>query len=878
MAENDNPMHSAAAADPAVIPESSVTAENNEKAGNAGNVEKNGKTGKTGKTGDSAMIRVATFIVDKRNLIFLLAVIMLIFSLISSSWVNVEQELTAFLPADSETRRGLDVMEEQFITYGTAQVMVDSITFSEAEELHEALSALSGIQSIDFDETEDHYHNASALFSITFDWDEDDSRCLDALESVKSALASYDVYVSTDLGNQTAEIIDAEIQKIMVLVAIIVVAVLLFTSQTFAEVPVLLITFVMAMLLNKGSNFVFGTISFVSDSVTSILQLALSLDYAVIFSNRFREEHQALPIREAVIVALSKAIPEISASSLTTIGGLFAMLFMQFEIGPDMGICLIKAIVYALLSTFLLMPGLLVLFGRWMDKTVHRSLIPRIPFVGKFAWATRHVVPILFLLIMLIGFRLSQDCPYVYGYDTLVTPVLNETQIADQMIEENFGSDNLVALVIPAGDTAKEAALISQLESRSEVESCTGLANIEAMDGYTLTDRLTPRQFSELADLDYEVAELLYTAYAVDHEDYGKIVGGLTTYSIPLMDIFEFAYQEIQDGYVTLEDEQLDDLTTAYDSIQMGRAQLEGTDYDRILVYLTLPEGGDETYAFLDTMREKAQEYYPDDNVYVVGNSTNEYDFKKSFQRDNIVVTVLSILIVLAVLLFTFRSVGMPILLIAVIEGAIWLNFSIPTLTGSGVFFMGYLVVSSIQMGANIDYAIVISSRFTELKDQMPKKDAIIETMNFAFPTILTSGSILAAAGILIGQMTSEPTICGIGQALGRGTIISIILVMFVLPQILLLGERIIDRSSFSVPSRAVRTSASGRVVLNGLVRGEIHGTIVGTVNAIVEGDVNVNVLTGSAEQEQEAPGSDTDGLPDPTPRSNEEEAQHHEA
>ena len=212
----------------------------------------------------------------------------------------------------------------------------------------------------------------------------------------------------------------------------------------------------------------------------------------------------------------------------------------------------------------------------------------------------------------------------------------------------------------------------------------------------------------------------------------------------------------------------------------------------------------------------------------------------------------LDTLIVLVVLLFTFRSAGMPVLLILVIQGSIWINFSIPAFTGTPLFFLSYLVVSSIQMGANIDYAIVIASRYMELKDQMDHRQAIIETMNFAFPTIVTSGSILTVAGLLIGQMTSEAAIVGIGQSLGRGTILSIVLVMFVLPQILLIGGAVVEKTSFSVPSAVKKHRASGRVRVDGLVRGEISGTISGTVHAIVDGDVDLNLISGYAQEEAE--------------------------
>ncbi len=795
------------------------------------------------------MMKLATFIVDKRNLVFLVIGIMLAFSVVSRSWVKVENDLTAYLPAASETRQGLDVMAEQFTTFGSAKLMIANVTYDRALEIADEIAAADGVQGVAFDNTTDHYNNVSALYDITFNYPEEDERCLNALNAILERYAAYDTYLSTSLGNQLAEIIQSEVNVIMVIVAIIVVSVLVLTSQTYAEIPVLLLTFVSAMILNLGSNFLLGKISFVSNSVTSILQLALSLDYAVILCNRFKEERQNLPIREAAIVALSKGIPEIGASSLTTIGGLVAMLFMQFRLGPDMGICLIKAILFALFAVFVFMPGLLVLFGPWMDKTKHKDFVPKIPFVGKFAYATRHVVPALFLALVIGAYFVSQRCPYVYGYDTIVTPKLNEQQVAANMIKENFTSSNLVALVVPSGDYEKERAILNELDGMEQVNATMGLSNIEALDGYTLTDKLTPRQFAELADIDYELSQLVYTAYATENGEYGKLVSGVSSYGVPLIDIFLFAVDYVDQGYVTLSDEQTEMLHDAAEQMRNGKLQLQGEDYSRMLIYLDLPESGDETYAFTDLIADIAQEQYPDGRVYVVGNSTNAYEFKKSFARDNVVVSVMSILIVLVVLLFTFKSVGMPILLILVIEGSIFINFSIPVFTHVDLFFIAYLIVSSIQMGANIDYAIVIASRYTELQHKLEPKEAIIETMNFAFPTILTSGSILASAGFILGQISSEGTIVGIGQSLGRGTIISIILVMFALPQILLLGGRVIEKTSFSVPNALRHHESHGRIVVDGMVRGEIRGTVTGILHATVEGEAKLELLSGGAEE-----------------------------
>ena len=804
----------------------------------------------TEQSGESFMLKLARFIVDKRNLVFLVVIIGLIFSVFSRSWVQVENDLTAYLPADSETRQALDVMDEQFTTFGTASVMVANLPLAGAFDLQEKLEDVEGVQGVAFDETDEHYNNVSALFSVTFDYDEDDERCLDALERVKNSLAGYDLYVSTDLGNTQEETIDHEISVIMVYVAIVIVTVLLFTSETYGEVPVLILTFVVALVLNQGTNFMMGKISFISNSVTSILQLALSIDYAIIFCNRFKEEHRSLPLREAVIVALSKSIPEIGASSLTTIGGLVAMLFMQFKLGPDMALCLIKSILFALLAAFIVMPGLLMLFGPLIDRTQHRSFVPKISFVGKLDFATRYIIPLVFVALAVIGFRLSSNCPYAYGYGLITAPKQNETQFAQQMIEDNFTSKNMLALIVPTGDYDKESAILSELSQYDEVDSTMGLTNIEALDGYMLADKLTPRQFAELAGLDYEAAQVVYAAYAAQHSEYGKLAGNLATYKVPLIDMFLFVCDQVDAGIVTLSDEQTKLLQEAEVQMSSAKAQLEGPDYDRMLVYLTLPESGDETYAFTDKILEIAKKYYPDDTVYLAGESTNEYEFEKSFAVDNKVVSIVSVLVVMLVLLFTFNSAGMPVLLILVIQGCIWLNFSFPTITGKYIFFLGYLIVSSIQMGANIDYAIVIASRYQELKSKMHHRDAIVETLNFAFPTIITSGSILSICGFLIGSMTSEPVIAGIGESLGRGTVISIIMVMFALPQILLIGSKVIDRTSFAVPNVIHRHAADGRIRLDGVVRGEIHGTVSGVVRAIVDGDVNVTVISGSMVEE----------------------------
>ncbi len=825
-----------------------------------------GKQKTNEKKENNFMLKVATFIVDRRNLFFLLFGIAIIFSLIASRWVKVENDLKKYLPDTAETSVGLKLMDEQFITYGSADVMVTNITLEEAKKINEILESRDDIYMVSFDESSEHYNNFSALYNITFSYPETDERAITALEDVQNELEGYDIYVSTTLGDQRAELVNHEMDIVSILVAVVVLTVLILTSQTYAEVPVLLITFGASALLSAGTNFLFGTISYISDSVTIVLQLALSVDYAIILCNRYKEEHQNLPVREADIIALSKAIPEIFASSLTTIGGLVAMMFMKFKIGPDLAMCLIKAIFLSLLSVFTLMPGLLILFGPWMDKTKHKSFIPNIPFVGKFDYHTRFFIAPLFVVIIVAAFLIQRHCPIVYGESLIETSIQNEVQIAEERIAESFGKSNVLALIVPAGNYETERKLLNELEKHPEVDYTQGLCNTEAMDGYMLTDMLTAREFSELMDVDYEVAELLYMAYAVNDENYAKIVNGFSGYKISLIDSVMFLYDEVEEGYVTLDSETEETLRDAYNKMKMAKEQLQGEDYSRMLVYLTLPEEGDETFSFLDQMHIIAGKYYDKDNVYVIGNATSDYDLKKSYETDSKVTSVISILAVLAVLLFTFLSAGMPVLLILVIQGAIWLNFAFPALEHKNLFFLSYMIVSSIQMGANIDYAIVISGRYTEERKYRLKKEAIIETLNFAFPTIITSGSMMILSGFFIGKMTSNGAISGIGESLARGTIISILLVMFVLPQILMVGEKIIEKTSFKFSSPIKLTRRFGTVRVDGLVRGHVNGTVVGTMHAIVKGEVNAVVtmgeMTGPVEEgDEESLTQDNPGL-----------------
>ena len=312
-----------------------------------------------------------------------------------------------------------------------------------------------------------------------------------------------------------------------------------------------------------------------------------------------------------------------------------------------------------------------------------------------------------------------------------------------------------------------------------------------------------------------------------------------------------FLYDQKKAGYITLDEDMAAQMDDMYSQLTDAKAQLAGPNYSRLLVYLDLPEESEETFNYLDTLHRIGERYY--DHVYLVGDSTSDHDLASSFEGDNVLISILSALFVIIVLIFTFRSAGLPVLLILVIQGSIWINFSFPYLMHKNLFFMSYLIVSSIQMGANIDYAIVISSRYMELKQRMSCREAIVEALNLAFPTIVTSGTILASAGTLICFLTSEAAITAIGECLGRGTVISMLLVLGVLPQILLLGDTIIEKTAFALKvPLPPRTERQGSMVVKGRVRGYVNGMVDAEMNGVIHGTLSAVVDVGALQENTE--------------------------
>lgn len=752
----------------------------------------------------SPLHRASEWIVDHYRLFFIVFAVLLVFSAVASGWVKVENDVAAYLPADSEVRQGLDIMEQEFQTYGSAKILLRDTDADTAAAMAEQIRAVDGVDSCTYTMND----AGSALLSVSLSDLEGSDACAQTVQALRDLLDGSGAYIYSTEGYSISDQINGEVRGLLVIVAIILVTVLTFTSSTYAEVPILLITFLAAALINKGTNFVFGTISFVSNAVAILLQLAMSVDYAIIFCNRYKQAHETLPVREAVIESLAKSITVISSSSLTTIAGLVAMTFMKFGLGRDLGIVLIKAILISLMTVFLLTPGLLLKLGPAMDKTKHRNFVPKISGVGRLAWRTRRVVPLVFAAVLVVACIGANHVSYVYSEAPLKTHNADANRTASQAITADFGDETVLAVVVPAGDYTQEAALLDALSAMPEVKSAVGIAGTEAAGGYRLADAVDYRTFAQLSGVDSTSAQALFALYAAENGATQTAAQDLSGYQVPLLKLFEFLNDKIADGTVTLSDAQAAQVTALSDQLARASAQLEGTSYHRLVLTLAAASDGDETFALLDRIHAVVHQYYPTDS-YLVGDAMSAYGAEQTFTQDNVMVSAMSILMVMLVLLFAFRSLGMPILLTLVIQGSIWINFGITVLTGEYVLFMVYLVASAIQMGCNVDYAIVVASHYTEARADQGPREAMITALNLAFPTIITSGTMLISAGLLIGARVSSGAVAGMGRFVGVGSLITVFLVLFVLPQLLLLGDTFVRRTALPAQRRLPLTSAS---------------------------------------------------------------------
>ena len=737
-------------------------------------------------------------IVDKRVFIMIAFLAACIYCALSISRVHVNNDITSFLPPDTDTRRGLTIMENEFTTYASANVMIANTTYERASAAAEKIEALEHVTGVTFDNSPAHFVDSAALLTISFDGTSDDENVIAAMNEIRSLTAGFDTYTSSDIGADLLGEIAQQMVGVVALAAVVIMAVLLFTSRSYFEVVIFLIVFSVAALLNMGTNFWLGEISSITNSIAVILQLALAIDYAIIFSHRYQDEIDRFPTeREALIEALSKSIVEISSSSLTTISGLVALMLMQFRLGYDLGLVLSKGILCSLITVFLLMPGLIASFFRPLRRTTHKSHVPDITGWGRFLMKTRFGFVAVFVIILPLAIWCSSRTEYAFNDAGIDELKYSESRAAARKITGTFANDTTIAVLVPSGNYEAEKQFLRDAAELDNVKTVTGLANIEIEDGKVLTDSYTPRMFSMLLNIDFEEAGMLYAAYGVENGQYQPIFGNTETYSVPLIDMFLFLFEKIDQGIVTLDADSQETLDSLRGELERGEAQLRGENWDRMVITADVPIEGDESVALVNALRSLADGRYGEGACLVIGDVTSAKELADTFNGDSLLINLLTIAFVFIILIFTFRSVVGAALLVFVIQGSIWINFTFPYLTHTRASFVTNMIVSAIQMGATIDYAIVIMSRYLDLKKLHPPQEAMARAVNESFPTVMTSGTIMTVAGILIAYRVSDVYIGHIGLAVGRGALISVILVLSVLPQLIVLLDKVIEKTTF---------------------------------------------------------------------------------
>ena len=639
--------------------------------------------------------------------------------------VQVNYDMNDYLPEESSSTVSMDKMQEEFDGgIPNARVAVKDVSYAQALKYKEKLEKIKGVEEVTWlddvnyldmpidmlskDTRDLYYKDNTALYTVTIGEDSINS----AVPEIRKVIG--DDNAMTGSAVSTAEATSStvsEIKKIAVIAVLIVLLVLCLTTSSWLEPFIVLLGIGVAVLINAGTNLMFGEVSFVTNAAGSILQLAVSLDYSVFLIHRFQECRMTCNSpKEAMNEALCKSASSILSSGLTTVIGFLALLFMRFGIGPDLGRALAKGIGISLLTVFLFMPGIILFCYRLMDKLSHRRLLPSFEKFGKLVSKITIPLAILFCVLMLPTFYASNNNSYYYGSSHIFGA---GTRYGDdtKYIEDTFGIKDTYVLMVKNNDMKKEKALVKELKKSDKILSITALSD---MLGPMLPRDMIPNTI---------------------------------------------------------------------------RKKLESENYSRMVLSVGVDYEGEETFALVEKIRNTAAKYYGN-NYYLAGQGVSTYDLMDTITDDMVKVNLVAIAAVLIVLILTMRQIKTPIVLVLAIETAIWINLSIPYLQNTPLFYIAYLIISSVQLGATVDYAILFSDRERECRREMDKKESIIATISQTSVSILTSGITMIAVGFLLGIISTHGLLSQLGYLLGKGTICSVLTVFFVLPGLLYLTDR----------------------------------------------------------------------------------------
>ena len=671
------------------------------------------------------MRKFYNWVVNHRKLVIAVYAVLFIICAVCKTQISVDYDMNDYLPESSASTVALNLMDKEFDgDVPNARVMVKDVTIPEALEYKEKISNVEGVTDVtwlddavsvdvpletqDTDTIENYYKGGNALFSVTIEKE----KRVDAVSNIRKIIGDDNAMTGSAVSTAAATTSTvSEIGKISVIAVLFVILVLILTTDSWFEPVVVMIGLGVALIINAGSNLIFGEISFVTNAAGMILQLAVSMDYSVFLIHRFTEcRKQNSDPKEAMVDALTMSTSSILSSGLTTVIGFLALCLMRFLIGPDLGRALAKGIAISLITVFTFMPCLILSTYKWLDKLEHRPFVPSFNGFGRVVQKVTVPVLIIFVLAIVPSFLASNANSFYYG----ASHIFNEktqTGADTAQIEDIFGKSDTYVLMLPKDDKVQQKALSDALH---EIPQVTGIIS------------------------------------------YVDTVG-----------------MEIPESY-------LDEET--YSKLCSDR-------YTRMILSVEADYEGDETFDLVETIRDTAEEYYPGE-WYLAGEGVSTYDLMDTVTQDMMKVNLVAIGAVFLVLLLTMRSIVLPVILVLAIETAIWINLSIPYFSGQPLFYIAYLIISSIQLGATVDYAILLTERYKEYRETCGKKEAVSNTLSAVTVSILTSGSVLTVVGFLLGYISSHGLLSQLGFLIGKGTVCSLIIVLFALPGMLYLFDR----------------------------------------------------------------------------------------
>lgn len=696
--------------------------------------------------------KLANFIVEHNKGIRDIALILVVFNAICFFFVGVNYDLTSYLPDTVESKIAINKMKEVFGYPGTGRLMLKDVTIYEAKEYKNEIEKLEGVDQvvwmdtttqiyassefIDYDKIQDYYKDGNAVMDITFREGDTSKLTHKAINQIHKITGEKGYLVGMAPTDKfVEENVKKEMNMIMAVAVLFIFLILLLTTTSWFE-PVLFLTVIgCAIALNKGTNIFLGTISYVTNNISDVLQLATSMDYSVFLLHAYeRERENGLSKEEALKKGLTGTLTTILASSLTTFFGFIVLIFMRFEMGWDLGIVMSKGILCSLTMVIFLMPSLLLSWSDKIDRYRHRPFLPNFHAMG---------VKVVKWSPMLLGISLLLAGPvyvsqsmnnFLYGTDA--TGAGPGTSIYEQTQEINaeFGRSNLLVAILPNTDVGKEKELIDTLEDRDYVKKVMGLS--------------------------------AYLPEGVSEDILPASISGLFH----------------KDGYA------------------------------RLLIYIKTKPESPIAYAYTKEVSELIRSYYPEDS-YITGNTPVTEDMEAILIPDYRMVNTLAMLSIFLVVAISFHSPIMPIAAMVPIMMAIYLNMAFHYFKGTTMIFIAYAVVSCVQLGSTIDYAISCTENYLQIRGrEKDKRKAAIEMVEISFPSILTSGTILIVCGYAISVLSSIPSISEVGHLVGRGAILSMIFVIGLMPVLLRMIDPLITTPA--TVKRARRRAAIKEVAM----------------------------------------------------------------